>query len=249
MNDDNAPLTSVANIARIMPIRFFSAKPVEGYLFLRMYEESGKRTRGSNPEELFQRTEVSPAELSVKNIHEEYVRYCTERKSTPKRKLMRCLRCSLEDGADVLLPFDTKGEFYLLEVRKSSAKSRQVDDNAFLFSISNLIKTGLSEGIYIRHLHGDTPNKICPFTGILKICSVVEDRTLLALMLNNTNKLIELPVSVGPTFNKALRTKTADDLLQTVQGFLKEKSENYIRQIKVRKEYNVQSSENKASHS
>ncbi|KAL5022116.1 hypothetical protein ScPMuIL_001271 [Solemya velum] len=243
LNDDDAPLTTVASIARIMPIRIFSSKPVEGYKFLRMCEMNGKRNRGS--EELFQRTEVSPATLEVHSIHEEYVRYCTDRKSTPKRKLMRCLRCTLEGGTDVLLPFDTKGEFYMVEVRKSSAKSQQVDENAFVFSIFDLIKAGLSEGIYVRHLHGETPNKVCRFTGILKICALVEDRTVLALSLNDTNKLIELPVSVGPAFTTALITDTADNLIQMVQGFLKQKSENYIRQMKVRKEYNIKDTEDK----
>lgn len=229
-------MKTVANVARVMPVRMLSGKLVPGFILKEPPCES-------EPEGLYQRVEVQPGVLRVVNIHEDFIRYHNYRKLT-RRKLLRCLRCIMDDDTEVLLPFDAEGLFYMIEARKTTSKHINVDDIAYVYSISDLLAAGLTKGVFIKLLHGRPPAKPCSFTSVLQAHDVIKDHTIVACTMDEKRSLLELPVADVPLFVKALNTTNLcmNGLYAETLSHLKKMAENYTTEMKVRYHYSVQTS-------
>ncbi|XP_021350887.1 uncharacterized protein LOC110448781 [Mizuhopecten yessoensis] len=239
IDDLEMPMKTVASVARVMPVRMLSAKFVPGFVLKEPPCES-------EPEGLYQRVEVQPGVLRVFNIHEDYIRYNNYRKLT-RRKLLRCLRCIMDDNTEVLLPFDAEGLFYMIEARKTTSKHINVDDIAYVYSINDLLSAGLAKGVFIKLLHGRPPSKPCSFTSVLQIHDVIKDHTIVACTMDEKKSLLELPVANVPLFVKALNTTDLcmNGLYAETLSHLQKTAENYTTEMKVRYHYSVETSSEK----
>lgn len=220
-----------------MPVRILSSKFVTGFVIK-------EEVREGESEPLYQKVEVQPGILKVKTLYEDYVRYISDRKIT-KRKLLRCLCSVMDDGTEVLLPFDAEGVFYLVEARKTTSKHINIDDIGYVYSMKDLLKAGLSKGVYIKLLHGRPPTKHCGFTSVLQVCDVIKDHTVVGCTMNEQKHMLELPVAKIPYFvtpSNATNLYMNGIYAETV-SHLEKTSEEYASEIKVRYHYSVETKE------
>lgn len=230
-DDEDKPLTTIANIARIMPLKFLSSKMVSGFVYIR---EQGKS------ECLHHKVEIQPGVFYVKNIYEDFVRYTQGR--VTKRKLLRCLECYLDDDTEVLLPFDSQGLFYLIEVKPSASRHINIDDVAFVYNIADMITAGLTKDVVIQLVHGRPPKKQCGFTSKIKVCDLIKDKTIVACTLNKEKRLLELPLSPHPLFVKAhndTELLISNPVFSQAVLYMEMVADNYANEMKVRYNYAV----------
>ena len=227
LEDETVPLNTISNVARHMPVSFMSAKKVPGFSLL-------DPTNAKNI--MYEKLQYPPGVYYVHNIFEDYVKY-NDNKNVTKRKLLRCLVCISEDGLDALLPFDVEGEFYIVEARQMKSKGAQHDKVAYAYTLKQLVTMGaFTKPLVLQILKGQPPNKPCGFTGIIKVCDIVQERTIVAATLDGMRKLMELPVLPFPQFVRALNGK---DLLET--GSLRSEllymssgaADRYVQEIKI----------------
>lgn len=232
IDDRDKPLTTVSNIARIMPKKFLSYKSVSGYI-RDMYT-----TNSNLAEPLHLKIDIPPGILKVHSVREDFVRF-TDHKKIVKRKLLRCLVCKLEDGTDALLPFDAEGMFYLIEVRKSTSKHINIEDIGYAYGIKDMCKAGLAKGVILKLLHGRPPTKPCGFTHVIKVCELVRDHTIVACTIDEHKRLLELPVAPVPLFVKALNYSSFDrhQLYLDTLKYLDKTADLYASEMKVRHNY------------
>lgn len=235
IDDLDKPLTTIANVARIMPIRFLCSKPVSGFLCV----QKGSK---SNPDGLFEKLTINPDVYNVLNIHEDFVRYMDKKRAV--KSLMRCLKCSDREGTEFLLPFDSTGVFYLIESRKATSKRLKAEKCGYVYSIHSMMEAGLAKDVILSLLHGKPTNTPCGFTNVLKICDIIQDHTVVASTLSGTPKLLELPIGPTPTFVKAINLEEIQThpVYQKVDRHLAENADSYANEMKVRHNYNIQPS-------
>ncbi|XP_062574976.1 uncharacterized protein LOC134236849 [Saccostrea cucullata] len=234
IDDLDKPLTTVANVARIMPVRFLCCKPVSGFLNI----QKGSK---SNPDGLYEKLTINPGVYNVLNIHEDFVRYIDKKKTV--KNLMRCLKCSDNEGTEFLLPFESTGFFYLIESRKTTSKRLNAERCGYVYSIHSMMEAGLSKDVILSLMHGRPPATPCGFTSVLKICDIIKDHTIVASTLSSTPKLLELPIGPTPKFVKATNLDEVQNhpVFQKVQNYLAENADTYANEMKVRHNYNIQS--------
>lgn len=233
-----SPLKTVANVAMLMPIRVLSTKFVSGYVKIET-SDVGNSSREST-EMNYDKVEVQPGVLRVKDIFENYIKYTGKRKSS-KRKLVRCLRCIMDDETEVLLPFDAQGTFFLIETRKTTSKHMNVDKIGFVYSIKDLLAAGLSKNVLIKLIHGRPPTKACGFTSVFQVSAASNDHTVIGCTMTSKKSLLELPVAKFPMFVKAENITEMyldKDFVDTVEH-LEKGSEDYRNEIKVRFNYSM----------
>ena len=225
------PVNTISSLARVMPVSFLSTKKLPGFSMLN--PETVK-----NPNDIMYEKLNYPAGLYyVHNIYEDYVKY-KDNKHVTKRKLLRCLVCVAEEGLEALFPFDVQGDFYIVEGKAVTPKSVVSDKNAYAYTLKQLVTMGaFTRPLVLQVLIGDPPSKPCGFTGIVKVCDIIQERTVIASCLDGSRKLMELPVLPYPQFVRALNGK---DLLET--GSLRPElmfmsggaADKYAREIKFR---------------
>ncbi|VDI43087.1 Hypothetical predicted protein [Mytilus galloprovincialis] len=234
IDDRDKPLTTISNVARIMPKKILSYKQVTGYI-------RDQYTTNSNlAEPLHLKVDIQPGLLKVLNVKEDFVRY-TDHKKIVKRKLLRCLVCKTEDDTNVLLPFEVAGMFYLIEVRKSTSKHINIENIGYAYNIKDMYTAGLSKGVILKLLHGRPPSKPCGFSQILKVCDLIKDHTVIACTISENKRLLELPVAPVPLFVKALNYPHFDrhqTFLDTLK-FMDKNADGYANELKVRHNYKV----------
>ena len=225
------PVNTISSLARVMPVSFLSTKKLPGFCML-------NPETVTNPKDIMYEKLNYPAGLYyVHNIYEDYVKY-KDNKHVTKRKLLRCLVCVAEEGLEVLLPFDVEGDFYIVEGKAVTPKSVVSDKNAYAYTLKQLVTMGaFTRPLVLQVLIGDPPTKPCGFTGVVKVCDIIQERTVIASCLDGSRKLMELPVLPFPQFVRALNGK---DLLET--GSLRPElmfmsggaADKYAREIKFR---------------
>lgn len=233
IDDLDKPLTTVANVARIMPVRFLCCKPITGFLSI----QQGNR---NNPDGLFEKLTINPGVFNVVNIHEDFVRYTEKRKTI--KSLLRCLRCSDNEGTEFLLPFESTGVFYLVESRKTTSKKLHAEKCGYVYSMHSMMEAGLAKDVILSLLHGKPPANPCGFTTVLKICDIIKDHTAVAATLSGTRKLLELPIGPTPKFVKALNIEEIQGhpMYQEIERHLVDNADAYANEMKVRHNYNIQ---------
>ncbi|XP_045188814.2 uncharacterized protein LOC123546526 [Mercenaria mercenaria] len=234
LEEDTVPILSVANLARIMPASFLSAKRVTGFTLLDPFNKK---------EIMYEKLEYPPGVFYVHSVFEDYVKYVAE-KNAVKRKLLRCLVCVTEDGIDVLVPFDVTGEFYIVEYKKAVSKSVKADKNACAYTLKQLVAVGaFTKPLVLKLLKGEPPNKPCGFSGVVKVFDIVKDWTIVAETLDGNRKLLELPVLPFPEFtpstngNDLLETGSLRPELMHISGGAADK---YVKEIKVKTSFSLQ---------
>ena len=235
IDDLDKPLTTVANVARIMPVRFLCCKPISGFLSI----QKGSK---ANPDELFEKLTINAGVYNVLNIHEDFVRYVDKRKTI--KNLMRCLKCSDNEGTEILLPFESTGVFYLIESRKATSKRLNAEKCGYVFSMHSMMEAGLAKGVILTLLHGNPPTTPCGFTNVLKICDIIKDHTVVAATLSGTPKLLELPIGPTPKFVKAVNFGEVQrsPMYSKVNRHIVDNADAYANEMKVRHNYNIQAS-------
>lgn len=233
LDDETVPLKTIATLARHMPVSFLSPKKTPGFSLL----------DPTNAKDImYEKLHYNPGLFYVHNIYEDYVKYTT--KNVTKRKLLRCLVCIAEEGLEVLFPFDVEGDFYIVEARRANFRNTLSDKIAYAYTLKQLVTMGaFTRPLVLQVLIGEAPSKPCGFTGVVKVFDIVQDRTIIAVSLDGTRKLMELPVLPFPLFIRALNGK---DLLET--GSLRPElmymssgaADKYAREIKVRQNIPLQ---------
>lgn len=237
IDDRDKPLTTVSNIARIMPKKFLSNNPVTGYV------RDLYTTNSNLAEPLHIKVDIPPGLLKAHSVTEDFVRF-TDQKKIVKRKLLRCLVCKLEDGTDALLPFDAEGVFYLIEVRKATSKHINIENIGYAYSIKDMCKAGLAKGVVLKLLHGRPPTKPCGFTKTIKVNELIRDNTIIACTVDENKRLLELPIAPVPLFVKALNYSSFErhQLYLDTLKFLDKNADVYSSEMKVRHNYAVDKS-------
>lgn len=234
LEEDTVPILSVANLARVMPVSFLSAKRVPGFTLLDPLNRK---------DIMYEKLEFPTGVFYLHSVFEDYVKYVGEKNSV-KRKLLRCLVCVTEDGIDVLIPFDVNGEFYIVEHKNPKSKSAKADKNACAYTLKQLVSQGVfTKPLVLKLLKGEPPNKPCGFTGVMKVFDIIKDWTVVAETLDGKRKLLELPVLPFPEFSPS---SNGNDLLET--GSLRPElmymsggaADRYVNEIKVKTSFNLQ---------
>ena len=233
MEPGDCSVTSVANIARIMPATFLSMTTVKGYVFL-------KRQNHTN---LYEKKDIIPCFFQVHNIHEDYVSYINSRKKE-KRKLVLCLRCAVDGGEkEVLLPYETMGTFYVVDRRKGISKFN-IDEDSCLHRITEFVPLlEKDEATRVKLVTGDPPSQDCEFTGLLRLSHVVHEHTVVACTIGTkTPNIFELSVRRHPQFRVALNTadSQSERLVGDCLASMKHSFLQFARQMKVRRDYEVE---------
>ncbi|KAL4236895.1 hypothetical protein ACF0H5_005281 [Mactra antiquata] len=234
LEEDSVPILGVANLARVMPNKFLSAKRVTGFTILDPLNRK---------DITYEKLEFPPGTFTVHSVFEDHVKYVTEKNSV-KRKLLRCLVCMTDDNLDVLIPFDVQGEFYIIEYKKPMSKSIKAEKNSFAYTLKQLVAMGVfTRPLVLKLLIGDPPNKPCGFTGVMKVFDIVKDWTVVAETLDGSQKLLELPVLPFPEFTPSVNGK---DLLEVgslrseLQYMSNGAAEKYSKEIKVKTSFNLE---------
>ena len=203
LEDETVPLGTISNVARVMPVSFLSSKKVPGFSLLDPFNVK---------DTMYEKLQYPPGVYYVHNIFEDYVKYNDNRNIT-KRKLLRCLVCMSEDDLEILFPFDVEGDFYIVEAKKVKSRTVLNDKMAYAYTLKQLVSMGaFTKPLVLQILKGQPPSKPCGFTGIIKVCDIIQERTIITVTLDGTRKLMELPVLPFPQFIRALNGK---DLLES----------------------------------
>ena len=220
-----------------MPLSFLSSKKLPGFSLL----DPASVTNANDI--MYEKLQYPAGLYYVHNIYEDYVKY-KDNKHVTKRKLLRCLVCVAEEGLEALFPFDVEGDFYIVEGKKTAPKSVVSDKNAYAYTLKQLVTMGaFTRPLVLQVLIGEPPAKPCGFTGVVKVCDIIQERRIIASCLDGSRKLMELPVLPYPQFVRALNGK---DLLET--GSLRPElmfmsggaADKYAREIKFRQNIPVQ---------
>ncbi|XP_041358778.1 uncharacterized protein LOC121375409 [Gigantopelta aegis] len=230
---NDCSVTSVANIARIMPASFLSMTSVKGYVFLKR----------RNHTIVYEKKDIIPCFFQVHNIHEDYVTYVNSRKKE-KRKLMLCLRCAVDGGEkEVLLPYETLGTFYVVDRRKGISKFN-IDEDSCLHRITEFVPLLEKNDVTrVKLVTGDPPSQECHFTGLLRLCHVVQEHTVIACTVSSKAPTIfELSVRPHPQFRVAFNTADgqSERVLNDCLVFMKHSFLNFTREMKVRRDYEIE---------
>lgn len=217
-----------------MPASFLAAKRITGFTLL---DPLNKK------DIMYEKLEYPTGVFYVHSVFEDHVKYVSE-KNAIKRKLLRCLVCATEDGIDVLIPFEITGEFYIVEHKNPMSKTTKADKNACAYTLKQLVAIGaFTKPLVIKLVKGDSPNKPCGFTGVMKVFDIIKDWTIIAESLDGNRKLMELPVLPFPEFIPSTNGK---DLLET--GSLRPElmhmsggaADRYAKEIKVKTSFKLQ---------
>ncbi|KAL8598551.1 hypothetical protein ACOMHN_051339 [Nucella lapillus] len=243
------PITLVSTIARLMPPSVLSRSPCEGYVC----------TSATDSDVIYQKTSLEPGLYVIKDLLEDDITVRNNGQKNKKSKLVRCLRCVSEANRTVLFPLKASGQFFLagLDSGHSGRHSAVVDDASRVFRWTELM-TQLSPGaqgsdnnncdITADLVHGKPPPQECSFTGTLAFKHVTTDHTVIGCTTaEDTPRLFELsPTNTGPSFDFALNQDCFDrdnyPLAQSLK-FSKEEFDRYVSEMKVRRDYEVESAE------
>ncbi|XP_046357896.1 uncharacterized protein LOC124136129 [Haliotis rufescens] len=230
---DDMALTSLSTVARIMPASFLCLVKLKGFVAHHQRKDTL----------VYEKKEIPPGLLYVMNIHEDQVTYINSRKSE-KRKLILSLRCTNRDrNVEILLPYDSTGQFYIVDLKKSSSRSC-VNAGAFAHTISSIMQTFDKDSVTkVQLIYGDPPSQECQFTGVLRISHVTKEHTVIACTLNSVEpKILELSITPHPKFKLALQTadQHSDVVKRKCLAFMKTAYEKFRRDLKVRRDYEIE---------
>lgn len=239
LDQPNTPLTSVSTVARLMPVSILSATACEGYVCVSPIES----------DTVFQKTDLPPGVYIVKDIVEDNINVLSGRK-TQKTKLVRCLRCVNDVNKVVLFPLKVTGQFYVAGVDARSSRQSSVDTATRVYRWPELTKLGQQDNqtcnITAALVHGKPPVQECNFTGILAFKHVTKDQTVIGCTTTEGHpRLFELSRKQGPNFVVALNQECVDtdSPLSRCVKFAKQEFDRYMSDIKVRRDYEVDSVE------
>lgn len=234
LDEDSVPIINAANLARVMPASFLAAKRVTGFTLLDPLNQK---------DIMYEKLEFPTGAFTLVSVFEDYVKYIDEKNAT-KRKLLRCLVCVTEEGLDVLIPFDVQGEFYIIEYKKPMSKSIKADKNSFAYTLKQLVAMGVfTKPLVLKLLVGEPPNRPCGFTGVMKVFDIVKDWTVVAELLDGSQKLLELPVLPFPQFTPSTNGKDLlefGSLRQELQFMSNGAADKYTKEIKVKTSFNLE---------
>ncbi|KAL3868561.1 hypothetical protein ACJMK2_041362 [Sinanodonta woodiana] len=233
IDEENLPLKTIANVARLMPAVILSAKYVTA--FCRLPPTSSRK------QDIYDKVDLAPGTFSIQSIVEDYVQYMGSL-GTVKKTLLRCLKCTSESGQEVLFPFDLDGEFYVVEAKKTKSKPLEKEQYSYAYTINTLVRMGtFTKPTRLKLLCGEPPSKPCGFTSILKVVDIVRDKTVVACTLSPDQKLLELPVTPFPLFQKATNEDLIEEkVVKEALRFLKSNADKYVCEIKVRTKVNLE---------
>ncbi|XP_012939859.1 uncharacterized protein LOC106012207 [Aplysia californica] len=231
LDGKDQPLTSTADLARLMPEMFLSCSPCEGYSCLSKI--------GGN---LYQKGVLPCGIYYLKNVLEESITYLNKRKSE-KKKLLRCLSCEDEHGKTVLFPMDGNRSFYVAKPGSRFPKVHLDSSSHFRVYRWTDFEAPRLKGFRVKMKHGTPPKEDCHFTGFLEFRHVTEDHNVIGCTMTSSPRLFEMAVTTEPYFNVAMNSgslDTTDSLQQKCLKYARQESQLYLNTIKVRKDYDIE---------
>lgn len=221
-----------------MPASFFSATRVRGFVAQRQL---------AGGEIIYAKEDIPPGLFAVTAVLEDHVRYVNSRKAE-KRRLMLCLQCATQDGKSILLfPFDLEGSFYVADLKKSAPRHAGIEPSSRVFRLPEVLGTVEAGSSRVWELVcGEPPVQECGFTGLLRLCSVAREHTVIGCTLNPADaKPFELSISPGPMFVTALDTSDqhSEAAVKKCLEFMTSASRKFTRDIKVRRDFSIEKKE------
>ena len=117
----------------------------------------------------------------------------------------------------------------------------------YKYHLCHTILYSAHSNLTVKLVHGKPPNQECGFTGTLAFKHVTKDRTVIGCTTTEEDdpRLFELSPHKGPKFDMALNQDCFDfeSPVTRCLKFAKQEFDRYVSELKVRRDYEVESVE------